>query len=305
MILVTGSEGLIGQAMIQCLSEQGFAARRFDIKRHPDEDICNPVSLAKALDGATGVLHLAAVTRVVWAENDPILCQRTNVDAIRSLVRLCLEQKTRPWLITASSREVYGQASAMPVQEDSPLRPMNVYARSKAEGERIVESARENGLTANICRFSNVYGSADDHVDRVVPAFAQAAAFGGGIRVEGPDNAFDFTFVDDVANGLLRLVLATGAGRRLPPIHFASGTSTSLGDLAKLAQKHASAPVSVHVGEPRSFDVSSFVGDPRRAYDMLGWKATTSLDLGFRTLLERKLSAGTFSGTAVETRVSG
>lgn len=291
MILVTGSEGLIGQAVTERLSARGLEVRHFDIKRHPSEDICSPESLEKALDGVTGVLHLAAVTRVVWAENDPELCRRTNVDSIRSLVRLCLAQKTRPWLISASSREVYGQASAFPVHEDSEKRPMNVYARSKAEGERIVEDARENGLVANVCRFANVYGSAKDHSDRVVPAFANAAAFGGVIRVEGPGNAFDFTFVDDVANGLERLVMATGEGKCLPPVHFVSGTATSLGDLADLARTHAQAPVSVQVSEPRTFDVSSFVGDPGRAHELLGWRSSTSLEVGFQKLLERQLAA--------------
>ncbi len=291
MILVTGSEGLIGRAITQRLSARGLEVRRFDIKRHPSEDICNPESLAKALDGVKGVLHLAAVTRVVWAQNDPELCRRTNVDSIRSLVRLCLAQKTRPWLISASSREVYGQASAFPVHEDSEKRPMNVYARSKAEGERIVEGGRENGLVANVCRFANVYGSANDHFDRVVPAFVNAAAFGGVIRVEGPGNAFDFTFVDDVANGLERLVMATGEGKCLPPIHFVSGAAASLGDLANLARTYAQAPVSVQVSEPRSFDVSSFVGDPGRAHDLLGWRSSTSLEVGFQKLLERQLAA--------------
>lgn len=296
MILVTGSEGLIGRAVIERLSARGLEVRHFDIKRHPSEDICNPESLAKALAGVTGVLHLAAVTRVVWAQNDPELCRRTNVGSIRSLVRLCLAQKARPWLISASSREVYGQADAFPVHEDSEKRPMNVYARSKAEGERIVEGARENGLVANICRFANVYGSAKDHSDRVVPAFAHAAAFGGVIRVEGPGNAFDFTFVDDVADGLERLIMATSEGRCLPPIHFVSGSSASLGDLADLARKHAQAPVSVQVSEPRSFDVSSFVGDPGRAHELLGWRSSTSLVAGFQKLLERQLMAKASSG---------
>ena len=299
MILVTGSEGLIGQAVTERLSARGLEVRHFDIKRHPSEDICSPESLAKALDGVTGVLHLAAVTRVVWAENDPDLCQRTNVDSIRSLVRLCLAQKTRPWLISASSREVYGQARAFPVHEDSEKRPMNVYARSKAEGEQIVEGVRGDGLVANLCRFANVYGSANDHFDRVVPAFANAAAFGGVIRVEGPGNAFDFTFVDDVANGLERLVMATGEGRCLPPIHFVSGTAASLGDLANLARRYAQAPVSVQVHEPRSFDVSSFVGDPGRAHDLLGWRSSTSLEVGFRKLIERKLAARVKASCAV------
>ncbi|MEO8630408.1 MAG: NAD-dependent epimerase/dehydratase family protein [Betaproteobacteria bacterium] len=51
-------------------------------------------------------------------------------------------QHQPPWLIFASSREVYGQPASLPATEDAPLRPVNVYGRSKLEGEYLVDAAR-------------------------------------------------------------------------------------------------------------------------------------------------------------------
>ena len=276
MILVTGAEGLIGRRLCARLRAEGLEVRAFDLKRSRDEDICNRRSLAAALDGVEGVIHLAAVSRVAWGERDPALCQATNVGALNALVELSLAA-SRPWLIFASSREVYGHPGRLPVAEDDPLQPVNTYARSKRDGERIVEAASGGGLVANICRFSNVYGSPLDHADRVVMAFATAAARGGVMSVEGSANMFDFTAVNDAVDGLWRLVQATRQGERLPPVHFVSGQGTTLGELAEIAAERALAKVTIREAPARTYDVSRFVGDPARARALLGWTARADL----------------------------
>lgn len=181
-------------------------------------------------------------------------------------------------MIFASSREVYGEGHNLPVPETAALRPMNVYGRSKRDGEDIVHQARSRGLLANICRFSNVFGWPNDHADRVVMAFCGAAARGGVMSIEGGGNTFDFTIVEDVVDGLFRLIEATSAGNHLPPIHFVSGRGVSLRELARMAAAHAIAEVTLVDAAPRDFDVTSFVGDPSRARQLLGWASTSNLN---------------------------
>jgi UDP-glucose 4-epimerase len=276
MILVTGSSGLVGRHLCARLEAEGIAIRRFDLREIPSQDIRDPVALAGALRNVSGVVHLAAISRVVWAENDPDLCRATNVEALRALAASCLDG-ARPWLIFASSREVYGNPTRLPVREEDALMPVNIYGRSKRDGERIVETARESGLAANICRFSNVYGCPYDHKDRVAMAFAAVAARGGVMSVEGGSNTFDFTAIEDVVDGLWRLIHATIGGELLPPIHFVSGQGTTLRELADIAAARARRDVRIVEASPRNFDVSNFVGDPARAQALLGWKAQAGL----------------------------
>lgn len=285
-ILVTGSEGLIGRYLTQALEETGHDVRRFDIARSPAEDVRNAPAVGKAIHGVSGVVILAAVSRVIWAERDPARCTAINVDALGSIIRLCLEAKNRPWILFASSREVYGNAKQFPVAEDAPLSPINLYARSKVKGEAMIGAAREAGLTANICRLSSVYGCPLDHRDRVAMAFAQAASFGGTIRLEGADNVLDFTSVLDVARGLALQISATARGEKLPPIHFVSGEGTTLADLAGIACRNARNIVSLEETAPRSFDVPRFIGDPSRARALLGWKAGTGIQEGLPALID-------------------
>ena len=285
MILVTGAQGLIGRHLSARLEAEGHDVRRFDLRRSASEDIRDTRALVQALDGVSGVVHLAAVSRVIWGERDPGLCAATNVAALEQLVKSCAASSARPWLIFASSREVYGQADRFPVREDAAKMPLNAYARSKVAGEAIVESAASAGLLANICRFSSVYGCPQDYPDRVVPAFALAAATGGTVRVEGSGNIFDFTHIDDAIDGLFRLVLATMRAERFAPIHFVTGQGTTLGELAQLSARHARAPVTIGEAPARSFDVCAFIGDPGRALALLGWQPQTSIADGFPCLV--------------------
>jgi nucleoside-diphosphate-sugar epimerase len=241
--------------------------------------------LSAAIDDVDGVVHLAAISRVVWGERNPDLCFATNVVALKDLLNACLNQRRRPWVVFASSREVYGSSDRLPVREDARLQPLNVYARSKVDGERLLAEGRAAGLLTNTCRFSNVYGSTRDHPDRVVPAFAAAAAFGGRMRVEGSDNVFDFTSILDVGRALDSLIDATSNAEVLPTVHFVTGVGTSLGQLAQISAKHARAPVEVVEAPKRDYDVARFIGDPSRAERLLGWRAKVTIESGVCALI--------------------
>jgi nucleoside-diphosphate-sugar epimerase len=291
-VLVTGSSGLIGRAVSLLLRAEGTEATGLDLRGSAPQsrgDLCDADRLAQAMQGVGGIIHLAAVSRVIDGERDPERCWRVNAEATGTLLRMAARAASRPWVIYASSREVYGQQDELPVPEDAPLRPKNIYARSKAEAERLVGEARAAGLRAAILRFSNVYGDTRDHADRVVPAFARAAALAASaaaeIRVDGEDCTFDFTHVADVADGVLRVVrLLQGGECALPPIHFVSGDQTSLGELAALARTVGGPSLRILEAPPRNFDVHRFAGDPARAERLLGWRATTPLEHGFARL---------------------
>ncbi|TSD84176.1 NAD-dependent epimerase/dehydratase family protein [Mycobacterium sp. KBS0706] len=292
-ILITGSRGLIGTEMMRCLAEAGHRPVPFDIADEPGApghgDIRNLDQLRRAMAGCDGVLSLAAVSRVIDGERNPELCWDVNVNGIEAVLRVALEQPAdrRPWVVYASSREVYGDPATLPVPEDAPLKPLNIYGRSKAAAEAAVGRAREAGLATAIVRFSNVFGSTADHRDRVVPAFARAAATGGTISIEGAENTFDFTHVEDVGRGLALLAECLKEGHRaLPPIHYVGGRAVSLGELAEMARAAALAPVEIRIAPPRNFDVAHFRGDPARAEALLGWRAEIPVEDGLRRLIQ-------------------
>ena len=289
-VLITGSEGLVGGALRSRLEAEGYGVRGFDV-RAPEEsgeygDIRDPEQLRRAVAGCDGVVHLAAVSRVVWGQREPDRCWETNAVGTENVLEAARQSDRTEWVVTASSREVYGQPDELPAVESLPVEPVNIYGESKVAGERATEQFGRADLDTAIVRLSNVYGRTDDYHDRVVPAFTRGAVLGETLRIDGSDHTFDFTHIDDTVRGLVRVVDVLGAGEgSLPPIHLLTGRATTLGELAELAIGHAGTDTDVREAPPRSFDVSHFYGDPSRAERLLGWEPRVDIDEGVRRLV--------------------
>ncbi len=291
-ILITGSKGLIGSALARSLSHIGIEVLELDLRYDQEDpnygDILNGEDVFSKVSQVDGVVHLAAISRVIDGEKKPQLCWKTNVEGTENIIRASAAAEKKPWIIYASSREVYGEQKELPVKESATLKPVNIYGESKFAAEKKIEEAQQRGLVATIVRFSNVYGSIHDHPDRVIPAFCRASALGTTIRVDGRENSFDFTYLDDVIQGLISLILLIAARKTsFDPIHFTRGVGVTLEQAAAIAQKASQFPISIVEGPSRSFDVSSFYGDTSRASELLRWHAAVSIEEGMNRLIHQ------------------
>lgn len=285
-VLVTGSRGLIGKALSISLVKMGVDVVGLDLAYSKDHkffgSILNKAKLEDSLKDCDGVVHLAAVSRVIFGEMNPNLCIRTNCDGTRILLDSILASKKRPWIIYASSREVYGNPKILPAKETSPLFPINVYAKSKVISESFVTEIRNKGVLTAIVRYSNVYGSPEDHIDRVIPAFCRASILGSQIRIEGADNSFDFTYIEDVVDGTIKIInLLNNRRDDLPPMHLTLGVETTLAEAANKINNLGGMRAEVIQNPPRKYDVSNFYGDSTLTRNILGWEPKIGVDEGF------------------------
>jgi len=288
-ILITGHEGLVGRHLKHQIVRAGFVAVGLDIRALDSKykgDIIDRDRLKEAMKGCVGIVHLAAVSRVVWGENDPDLCWNTNAEASKQLLELALENECQPWVVLSSSREVYGEPEFLPVTESSPLHPVNVYGRAKLAMEEAGLKARKKGLQTAIVRLANVYGCTDDHVDRVLPAFCRAAVLGETLRVDGLQHTFDFTHISDTVDGLMKVIAKLDCGEmNLPPIHLLPGLATTLQEAAQFAIQASGSGSTIQEAPSRSYDVARFVGDAARTKEILGWEAQVTPQEGIIQLV--------------------
>ena len=100
---------------------------------------------------------------------------------------------------------VYGDMNG-PAKEDDPCNPKGLYAIMKYTGEKMVKDyGRRFGMEYNIIRPSAVYGPRDVG-DRVIAKFLRNARIGEPLKVNGREEKLDFSFVDDTASGICRVI---------------------------------------------------------------------------------------------------
>lgn len=110
-----------------------------------DSDALNTYFKDKHFDG---VVHLAAISRVVDAEKDKTNCIAVNLFGTKYLVDV-LERSKDTWLIFGSSREVYGEQKQFPVKESAPKEPVNIYGECKLQGEQLIKERLQKYAITN------------------------------------------------------------------------------------------------------------------------------------------------------------
>jgi len=294
-ILITGGAGFIGRTLKQKLLGLGHTITLLD-KKHPPTslskdisyiqmDVCNQEEMTLLFQETCfdGIIHLAAVSRVVEAQNNPEECTRTNIGGVRSLLRSLELSPQRPWLIFGSSREVYGEADTLPVSEDFPHRVVNIYGESKVKGEQLfMEFSERHNLTTIVVRFSNVYGNRHDIFDRVIPRFIRAIHFESELTIEGGDQLIDFTHIDDTVMGIsaiIDFIKGSPIGTK-EEFHLCPGIGWTLQQLIQYIETATGKSAIVKKNPKRNYDVVQFVGETSKMIDILGLKNFIELEDG-------------------------
>jgi dTDP-L-rhamnose 4-epimerase len=187
-----------------------------------------------------------------------------------------------------------GELVAVPVSEDAPPDPRNVYAATKLHQEHLaLASMREGGPAVTTLRYHNVYGPrmpADTPYSGVAAIFRSALAAGRAPRVlEDGAQRRDFVHVRDVAKANLLALLAPAP---IPGVfNVASGAPQTIGDLAAMLAVCSGGPAPEVVGGWRAGDVRHVVASPALAAERLGFRAEVSFAAGMAELAGAPLRA--------------
>jgi nucleoside-diphosphate-sugar epimerase len=283
-ILVTGSAGFIGSALKEYLEKQNFQVVPYDIKDAPDYDIRDIDKLRDQVNSVEGIIHLAAVSRVITAQEQPHECVSTNIGGISNILEVARTRNDDPpWIIFGSSREVFGEPKTFPVTEKSPRIPINVYGLSKITGEHLCETyAKYYDLKVRILRFSNVYTGTNDHLDRVIPKFILHALRDENLYINGSgEERFDFTYISDVIKGIWGCVEEIRTSKSpLDDFNLSIGTPVSLKILAEIIVEKANSNSKIMFNPSRNYDVNHFYASPKKAVEKLGFEPSISIDKG-------------------------
>ncbi len=299
-ILVTGGAGFIGSHTVERILEKfagstvivvdnlyagslsnlpvgdrGLIYLRRDIRRL--DDVLDAVR-ERGLS-VDAVLHLAAVVGVDEVYRNPYHGVTVNIGGTAAMLELSRRLDASRF-VYASSAAVYGDPVRVPVSEDDPPRPSNLYGETKYGGERLVEMYRRDyGLSTISLRYFNVYGPRmrPGPYSGVIYKFVKAllsreapVIYGDGSQTR------DFVYVADVAEANIRALIT----RRTGVYNIGTGTETSINELYGLiCGLIGYCPEPVRMG-PRRGDVRRSVADISRASVELGWRPRVGLREG-------------------------
>ena len=180
-------------------------------------------------------IHGAAVSNEAYAFPDPSSAVITNIGATAVLLETArLQNWDRFVLISTGSVFEKRKWTGAPIPEDARREPGNVYSVTKASSEMLCEMYRTHyGLSASVVRISWVYGPpvvTRDATRGPIPSFVIRALRGDVIHEDGADFAAGFTYIEDVADGLLAAVTAYKLNE--PVYHLSHGRNFNLGEVA-------------------------------------------------------------------------
>ncbi len=289
-ILITGGAGFIGSNVIERALRENKKVYSLDYRKDIDNlnhlsgaiktinlDTRNKEELFSFLqeNHFSGVLHLAAVSRVIWAENNPQMCKDININGTQNLLEGLERTGQNPWFIFGSSREVYGEPDSTPVDESYPKTPINIYGETKLAGEEMVKDwSSRTGNPSVVLRFSNVYGNEKDILDRVIPRFVLKALRKQPLEIHGGNQLIDFTHISDTVEGIFNAIAYLENGCCLHEhFHLLTGKGTTLQEVSEIISAHIGQEVQTIKKEGRNYDVDRFVGEPSKALNKIKFKA--------------------------------
>ena len=292
-ILITGSSGFVGSHMAlalthACGAKVAILATSKTAMVHPTYGIITAlnvldraaVSEAVQLYAPTHILHLAGIASPAAANANPRLAWDAHLGSVLNLSDAIREHAPECWLMHVGTGMVYGASakSGEPLDEDTPLAPMDCYAASKAGADLALGAMSHGNLKCIRFRPFNHSGPRQSE-DFVIPAFAmQIARIEAGLaapvlRVGNLDAERDFLDVRDVAAAYALATQQTaslGAGTIL---NIASGIPRRVGDILDALLVRARVPITVS-RDPRRMrpsELPRIVGDAQRARAALRW----------------------------------
>ncbi len=304
--LITGGGGAVGSNIADQLVQAGaqeivvldnFVRGRRDnlawaIENGPvrlvEGDIRDRELVAELTRGIDVVFHQAAL-RITQCAAEPRLALEVMVDGTYNVIEAALAEKVRR-IVAASSASIYGLAEQFPTEESHhPYANDTLYGAAKTFNEGLLRSFNSmQGLDYVALRYFNVYGPRMDihgvYTEVLVRWMERIEAGEPPLILGDGSQTMDFIYIADVARSN---VLAASADASDEVFNVASGTETSLLELARLLIEVMGANVEVEHGPERSVNkVPRRLADTRAARERLGFEAEIDLEEGLRLLVD-------------------
>ena len=261
-------------------------------------DVRDKAALAKifADHPIAAVVHCAGLKAVGEGEAHPLSYYDNNVGGTIALVAAMTAAGVRR-MVFSSSAAVYGQPDGNPVSEDAPLRPQNVYGRTKRIVEQLLEdlAAADRSWRIALLRYFNPAGAHSSAAigeapsgrpNNLVPLLGDVAAENlAEIAIYGDDwptsdgtGVRDYIHVMDLAAGHVAALAYLASTPGAVALNLGTGRGHSVLELIAAFERACGRAIPRRIAPRRPGDVAAYYADPSRAENVLGVRARRDID---------------------------
>lgn len=296
-ILVIGSEGNIGRALVKYLRKVGHFVIRSDIKPltagdYYQADIANPLDLLPAIKEHSFdvIYNLAAMVSRVTCEASPVMTMERNICGTNNIIQIAKIIGAK--LVVFSTSEVYGNHEEVLTEDSTLLLPNNRYGLSKKLSEQITQYEVETGgLDAVIVRPFMFYSEDEDrgqHRSAMI-RFAETLWDGGMIEVH-TDSWRSWMHMDDAVDALERAAHL----KVFDVINIGNNEVVPTSDIAKMFCYHYGLQYEEHVREVELPDKMTLIKIPNleKQRRLLGFEPKVSIAEGVKRVAVRVMRNG-------------
>lgn len=279
-ILVTGSSGFIGSALVKQLREKGHEVTEFDVGQG---DITSAHSLLPYTDkGIHHVFHLAGKTFVPESWKNPFGFYQVNVMGTVNSLEFCRKTDIP---LTYLSSYLYGEPDYLPIDENHPVKSYNPYSHSKVMADFTCQFyARHYDVPITIFRPFNAYGPGQPNqflINEIISSVMNPAI--PVVEVMDLRPKRDYIYIDDLVRAL---ILSMGKPHGI--YNLGSGYSKSVEEIILLVLKYTGICKAYHSkAEMRPNEIFDLFADIRKAGRELEWFPEISFEDG----IERCISS--------------
>lgn len=252
-------------------------------------DLCDKERLEQlfSLHRFDCVINLAAQAGVRYSLINPEAYIRSNIEGFLNLLELCRHHSCNR-LIYASSSSVYGNDAQAPFSESARVdHPVSLYAATKKSGELMAFTYSHLYKIQTIgLRFFTVYGPYG-RPDMAPILFANAIRKNETIRIfNNGELARDFTYIDDIVKGIVKIVNHPEQAREDTPgipatiYNIGHGSPMQLMDFVHLLEKNFCTEARKEYVGMQAGDVYQTWADTRKLQEDFNYTPSTSLENG-------------------------
>ncbi|MGH7944602.1 MAG: NAD-dependent epimerase/dehydratase family protein [Opitutaceae bacterium] len=236
------------------------------------------------------LVHLGAQPGVRFSMEEPAAYTRNNLDGFASVLEAC--RRTPPkHLVFASSSSVYGAGAKPPFREDDNTdQPVSYYGATKKANEVMAHSyAHNHSLNVTGLRFFTVYGPWG-RPDMAPTLFARAICEGQTVKLfNAGKNLRDFTYIDDIVDGIVKVLFYPPAERPTPPVRiFNLGHHRPVETLlfVRMLEELLGKKATVELLPPQPGDMFETCADLTRIQEAIQYAPKVALEDGLSRFVE-------------------